>query len=692
MEKDIAIKVEDLTKIYPIYNNKNDRMKEALSLTRKKYHTEFHALNNISFEVKRGETVGIIGQNGSGKSTLLKILTGVLSPTSGSVLVNGKVSALLELGAGFNPEMTGMENIYLNGTIMGYAKEEMDERIPQIIDFADIGEFITQPVKMYSSGMFVRLAFAVAINVEPDILIVDEALSVGDMAFQAKCMAKMKEIITKGVTVFFVSHDMDTIKSLCQRCYYLEGGNLMKEGQASDVADLYLNSIRASMNAANIKIINNGELNEKINSYNRNIVPSNVMCFKEDESFQKRVQTFRQGNEEVKIQFAEIVGEDDEVNLRFSFNELVKIRIYIEFFADKKVSIGYHIRNDKNIETIGTNSRIEGMGTIFRKAGEKIVAEFITRLPLLEGKYNVSLVISEPIGRYSSYFVDYMENAILFSVDENHPYKLWNSVYVENKLNLYDIPKKKCSICGNEMEAFMPLDSYYETNQRKYGYDVDRLKMEMLNRNEYGCPFCGASDRDRLYSLFIKRKLYGINKNDLTLVDIAPSQSLATFINNNYNINYISIDKYMENVTYNIDLMDMRFFKENSVDAFICSHVLEHVDNDIKAMKELFRILKEETGWGILVVPIDLNCGKTIENLDTTPEERWKYFGQNDHVRKYNKEDYLCKLRSVGFCVEELGVDYFGTEAFNENAIEDQAVLYIVSKKTEHIVQSRGDL
>lgn len=191
---DIAIKIKDLTKCYKIYNKPSDRLKESLDPFRKKYHRDFFALNNVCFNVKRGETVGIIGKNGSGKSTLLKLITGVLTPTDGNIIVNGKISALLELGAGFNPEFTGIENIYMNGTIMGFSKVEMDKKLQDIIDFADIGDFINQPVKMYSSGMFARLAFAVAINIEPDILIVDEALSVGDVFFQNKCFKKFSSL------------------------------------------------------------------------------------------------------------------------------------------------------------------------------------------------------------------------------------------------------------------------------------------------------------------------------------------------------------------------------------------------------------------------------------------------------------------------------------------------------------------
>ena len=220
MSEDWAIKIEHLSKVYKIFDKPTDRVKEALNPFRKRYSRDFYALNDVSLTIKKGETVGIIGKNGAGKSTILKIITGVLTPTSGSVQVNGRIASLLELGAGFNPEMTGIENIYMNGTIMGYSKEEMDDRLQDIVDFADIGEFIHQPVKMYSSGMFARLAFAVNVNVTPDILIVDEALSVGDVFFQNKCFKRMDALKKSGVTVLFVSHDMGSIRQLCDKCLW----------------------------------------------------------------------------------------------------------------------------------------------------------------------------------------------------------------------------------------------------------------------------------------------------------------------------------------------------------------------------------------------------------------------------------------------------------------------------------------
>lgn len=233
-----AIRVKDVKKTYPLYNSKSHKVKEALSLSGKKYHEDFHALRGISFDVEQGECVGIIGLNGSGKSTLLKILTEVITQTEGEIEVNGKVSALLELGAGFNPEYTGMENIYLNTMLMGYSRKETDDKIPQILEFADIGDFINQPVKVYSSGMFVRLAFAIAITVEPDILIIDEALSVGDVFFQQKCYRKIKEFAGKA-TVLIVSHDLNAITKFCRRIIVMDQGEIAYNGEPNEAISYY---------------------------------------------------------------------------------------------------------------------------------------------------------------------------------------------------------------------------------------------------------------------------------------------------------------------------------------------------------------------------------------------------------------------------------------------------------------------
>jgi lipopolysaccharide transport system ATP-binding protein len=239
MTDDSAVRVENITKVYKLYDSPKERLKESINPFGKSYHRDFYALNRVSFEIKKGETVGIVGKNGCGKSTLLKTITGVLTPTSGSVTVDGKISALLELGAGFNPELTGLENVYFNGTILGYTREEIDERLDHILSFADIGHFLHQPVKTYSSGMFVRLAFAVAINVDPDILIVDEALSVGDEAFQRKCFSRIMDFQKQGKTILFVSHSAGTIVELCDKALLFDHGELLLQGAPKPVVTRY---------------------------------------------------------------------------------------------------------------------------------------------------------------------------------------------------------------------------------------------------------------------------------------------------------------------------------------------------------------------------------------------------------------------------------------------------------------------
>lgn len=263
MAEDTIISIDHISKVYSLYEKPVDRMKEALSIRRKKYHNDHVVLDDFNLKIKRGESVGIVGRNGAGKSTLLKMITGVVTPTSGTITTNGKIAALLELGAGFNGEYTGRKNIYLNGRMMGYTHAQMDQRVDSIIEFADIGDFIDQPVKTYSSGMFARLAFAVSINVEPDILIVDEVLSVGDTRFQIKCIQKMKELKEKGTTILFVSHAIEQIKQFCGRAIWMKDGKIELDGEASEVVDIYESYMKTGLDVKellNIKEENNGKL------------------------------------------------------------------------------------------------------------------------------------------------------------------------------------------------------------------------------------------------------------------------------------------------------------------------------------------------------------------------------------------------------------------------------------------------
>lgn len=252
LPNDVAISVRNLTKTYRLFDHPGDRVKQFLSFGFKRYHQEFTALKDISFDIKKGETVGIIGRNGSGKSTLLQLICGILKPSAGSVKVNGRISALLELGAGFNPEFTGRENVYFHGTLMGFSKKQMDERFEEIATFADIGEFIEQPVRTYSSGMFVKLALSVAINTDPDILIIDEALGVGDTEFQERSITRMKQMQRDRVTIIFVSHSIPAVRNFCQHAICLDRGVILEAGFSGDVCQTYLEKtkIRFSENEA----------------------------------------------------------------------------------------------------------------------------------------------------------------------------------------------------------------------------------------------------------------------------------------------------------------------------------------------------------------------------------------------------------------------------------------------------------
>nr|WP_318684954.1 ABC transporter ATP-binding protein [uncultured Acetatifactor sp.] len=451
---EFAIQVKNLTKTYKLYQNNKRRIIEGLFPKIKSQHTEFHALKDVEFSIKKGEIVGIIGKNGSGKSTLLKIITGVLNPTSGSVLVEGRISALLELGAGFNPEYTGIENIYLNGTLNGITRDEMSRRIDDIARFADIGDFIHQPVKNYSSGMFVRLAFAVAVYSDPDILIVDEALAVGDAAFQAKCMARMNQIMRTGATVLFVTHDMNTVKRLCQRCIYLENGTKIMEGDAEELADIYLKRIRAAMNEEHLKLDQNRESikkhseteiennNERKNiGSDEKIVDRVEMQRFENEHFIEKTRLFREGTGTVEFIDFKLLDENDKETYSFAFDQKMKLRILLKVNSSETFAVAYHIKDDKNMELLGSSTLRETGEMIQGESGEIYEIVLTTRLPVVEGNYNIMLLASRPvIENRTAMFLSLIENAAVFTVEENFKLKLWDKVYLKNEVNV----KKLC--------------------------------------------------------------------------------------------------------------------------------------------------------------------------------------------------------------------------------------------------------
>jgi teichoic acid transport system ATP-binding protein len=381
IDSNLAISSHHLSKKYRLYDRSIDRLKESLNPLRKKYHRDFFALNDVSFDIRKGETVGIIGKNGSGKSTLLKIIAGVLTPSSGGLAVNGNVSALLELGIGFNPELTGLENIYFSGTIMGYTKDEIDSRVDDILAFADIGDFIHQPVKTYSSGMFVRLAFAMATNVDPDILIVDEALSVGDIFFQAKCYRKFDQFQKMGKTILFVTHSLENVIRFCHRGIVLDNGVKLIDADAKSAVDVYKKLV--------------------VNCYGN-----------EDEKGEGECLEVRGQSKDADVK-AECLVNPDAVVYGDGRAEIVDYGILDEnglpvqkLFNDERCSVwmkvlfaeeiegpifAFTIKDLKGTEITGTNSLFEKALPVRYLKGEMVVIEFTQRMNMASGQYLLSL-------------------------------------------------------------------------------------------------------------------------------------------------------------------------------------------------------------------------------------------------------------------------------------------------------------
>lgn len=378
---DSVIEIKNISKIYNLYNKPSDRLKEAL-FSRKSRHTEFAALNDVSFNVNKGEILGIIGKNGSGKSTILKIITSVLTPTSGECIVKGKIAALLELGAGFNMEYTGIENIYLNGQMIGFSKEEMDKKLQDIIDFADIGEHIYQPVKTYSSGMFARLAFSVAISVDPDILIVDEALSVGDVFFQNKCYRRFEEFRERGKTILFVTHDMGSVIRYCNRCVLLNAGKKVAEGKPQEMVDLYKRIMVGQWNE-------NEESSEEVSSIQSSNV-KNDQLWKDQISTNPDIEVYGDGRADI-IDFG-IFSDTGDIGNNVYKGDYYSVKMKVRINEDNLNPIfAFKLRDIKGTELTGTNTMLEDIDTSQCKKGDIVTITFRQKQYLQPGQYLVSL-------------------------------------------------------------------------------------------------------------------------------------------------------------------------------------------------------------------------------------------------------------------------------------------------------------
>lgn len=421
-----AIVVENLSKTFNMYNTPTDKMLEALSITNKVRHTEFHALTGINFEIEKGEIVGIVGRNGAGKSTLLKLITGILEPSSGKVTASTRISSLLELGTGFNMEYTGRDNIYFYGTLMGFSKKQMDEKIDDIIAFAEIGDYIDQVVKTYSSGMFARLAFSCAINVEPEILIVDEILSVGDMRFQSKCFNKFKDFKKQGVTILYVGHDVGLMRSFCDRCIWLDKGKMIADGDPTFITAqftefMYLDDIEefTTYKKFNSKAANAGVLVKSENKKEEDILAEENNQVKVNPKVSEK-SMFKNclahwGTDVGIVSKVQMIGEDGEEHGHFAPDEKIKICIEIEDKEDidyECMSVAFSIKNkegtDLCVKTTYDND-------IFLKKKDKQRVIFETSLMLAKGEYYLVIAIENREKANPTYY-EYIEGAKFFKI------------------------------------------------------------------------------------------------------------------------------------------------------------------------------------------------------------------------------------------------------------------------------------
>ena len=389
MPESIAIELQNISKVYPLYRRPMDRLLEILPGASVARHSDFFALRNLSLTVKRGEVAAFVGPNGSGKSTLLQIVSGVMEPSTGRVVTHGRIASLLELGAGFNPELTGVENVWINAEVMGLSRKRIAEVFPQIEAFAGIGEFIHRPVKEYSSGMYVRLAFSTAIHVEPEILIVDEALAVGDAVFSNRCIRKFEDFRAKGITILFVSHDLGLVKQLADRAWFLHHGEVVAEGDPSDVVNRYIGMVLAPETGLP-------------NALEPELAVENAPAH-----------SFRHGDGTSTIRRVELLNANGESTRLAVAGELLRVRIDLEFHAAvERPMVGILIRNRNGIDVFGTNTKIEMANVTPVNVGEGIQFEFEFVCSLPRNEYTLT-VASQNLDGSSQ---DWRDDVLSFAV------------------------------------------------------------------------------------------------------------------------------------------------------------------------------------------------------------------------------------------------------------------------------------
>ncbi|MGH7393186.1 MAG: ABC transporter ATP-binding protein [Candidatus Rokuibacteriota bacterium] len=398
-----VIELESVAQAYRVYPRRRDRLLEALTLGYGAFHTAFWALRDVSLSVAPGTTLGVVGVNGSGKSTLLQVIAGIVEPTRGRAVVRGRVAALLELGAGFDPDFTGRENVELYGAIMGFSRPEARARLPAIAAFAEIGDFMDRPVKTYSSGMFVRLAFAAAIHVDPDILLVDEALAVGDAVFQHRCIRRIREFQDQGKTIVFVSHDLATVRAICSEVTLLDGGRVVATGDPVEVTNLY------HAHVARLEGVPPPTTEGAAAALERGA------WFAADPEFERRASLFRHGTGAARVRNVELLGPRGGRLSVVPFDAEVVLRVHVEYLDATPASVlGFFVRDKNGIDVLGTNTWEERRPLPARRAGETLVVDFRQRLPLQPGSYSVTLGVAYDPTQPA--YLDWVDNAIVFEV------------------------------------------------------------------------------------------------------------------------------------------------------------------------------------------------------------------------------------------------------------------------------------
>lgn len=453
MNTNIAIRVSNLSKCYQIYDTPRDRLKQFVlprmrriaGKAHKQYFREFWALKDVSFEIKKGETVGIIGRNGSGKSTLLQMICGTLTPTSGSIQTNGRIAALLELGSGFNPEFTGRENVYMNAAVLGLTHAEIDARFEEIIAFADIGEFIEQPVKTYSSGMYVRLAFAVIIHVDAEILIIDEALSVGDAFFTQKCMMQIKKLIASGITFLFVSHDSNSVKSLCSSAVLLDHGVVTSAGDTNKVVESYYGEFVQKQQDVVLPPA------DKVAEVNSVKIAVNLL---DNATFQQRAKFQRLRNGKAEFINVELLDEKGMVVDHVDFDQPVILRMVVRVdSALPLLGLAYHIRDKNGFDLVYSDTGVEENHISNAQAGIFYVVDWKFKFALRAGEYTISAMLSIPLDLNAGQveICDFVPIAVQIMVSRGSSLPIYGAVYWHNNVTCNPIEQSKLSFISEEV-------------------------------------------------------------------------------------------------------------------------------------------------------------------------------------------------------------------------------------------------